>query len=105
MTRSLRSNVATEDSALRQPERSAPAARPRPGLAPRSAGGLRAAGGRRADRRPRGPGSRLHGTAWTCLLRQFAFRVAKALDVSLHHVLTGTALPLGDVQALRRPNP
>jgi len=33
-----------------------------------------------------------------------AFRVAKALDVSLHHVLTGTALPLGTCKHCGRSN-
>ena len=34
----------------------------------------------------------------------FAFRVAKALDVSLHHVLTGTALPPGTCKHCGRSN-
>ena len=33
-----------------------------------------------------------------------AFRVAKVLDVSLHHVLTGTALPPGTCRHCGRTN-
>jgi hypothetical protein len=34
----------------------------------------------------------------------FAFRVAKVLDVSLHHVLSGTALPPGTCKHCGRPS-
>ena len=33
-----------------------------------------------------------------------AFRIAKMLDVSLHHVLTGTALPPGTCKHCGRPS-